>query len=155
MILRIRLLILFIFIATSSYAQFDSIFTSTNFKNATVIFQKALIPESIIKEIELNSGKKIQFADTGESWQASDNYTENGLAERKLLFFIETNSFDILYYKHGGRGVHKHCIVIINRGKTTEVKSLYVSQTIKTSNELMEALINKQYSEIDSNMCEW
>ena len=144
------LILLFFKEAVSQNLSFDEKF----FESASVFYKKSSIPGFIKKEFKKSSGYKIKMANPGKKYQASDVRSNPFLPTRRLICLIKAPSTYILFYEHGGRGKHKHCIVFKMDGRKVEkVISLSVSPMLPSYEELRAALLNNKYSELSQNSC--
>lgn len=157
--MRAILIILFLsFLGIVKGQKQDYMFSTNDFTNEKVYYKKSAIPYFIKRKIKQANGSKIRLANPGKKYRATDVVNNPLLPSRRLIFFIKTDKLNILYYEHGGRGKHEHCIIFIKdsiSGKFNHSVSLRIKQGTLSPEEIKNHLIENRYSELQDYDCQF
>ncbi|HYV90842.1 MAG TPA: hypothetical protein VE978_03630 [Chitinophagales bacterium] len=130
------------------------VFSDSTFKNAEISYKKSNVPSFVKRSIESACECKIKLANPNRKFNYSDTRWNPFLPERQLIFIVKLHDMYILNYIHGGLGTHVHCIILWTRGRKVEVvKSIWISQSIDTFEDLKASLLRNIYREVPPSYC--
>jgi hypothetical protein len=155
---NILMLLLLSFLGVVKGQEQDYMFSKKDFINEKVYYKKSAIPCFIKQKIKQANSGKIRLANPGKKYRSTDVVNNPLLPSRRLIFFIKTDKLNVLYYEHGGRGKHEHCIVLVKdsiSGKFNYPVSLVIKQGILSPEELKKHLIEGRYSELKNHSCKF
>jgi hypothetical protein len=141
--MRCLFILLFLLIGISNvYAQQLKL-NEKMFDNAKLYYKTSAIPTSFRHAFKAEFKEGVDMASAGGKYNATDNISNPLLPHRRLLFYVEATSIKLMYYEHGGRGKHRHCIVQANN-KIYSIDVAFSAYT--TFEELKKYLLQNGFS---------
>jgi hypothetical protein len=118
---------------------------------AKVSYNTIPVPYSFKKAFKAEYGEYVDIANAGAKYNATDVIYNPLLPRRRLIVFASSPNINILYYEHGGRGHHNHCIIQHNN----IMYSIDVAFTQCTTFEQLKKYLLQNNFKIDSIGCQY
>jgi hypothetical protein len=155
---NILILLFLTFLGVVKGQQQVYMFSEKDLINEKIYYKKIAIPCFIKRKIKRANGGKIRLANPVKKYRSTDVVNNPMLPCRRLIFYIKTDKLIMLYYEHGGRGKHEHCVVFVKdsiSGKFNYPVSLGIKQGILSPEELKKHLVEGRYSELKDHSCQF
>lgn len=155
---NILILLFLTFLGVVKGQQQVYMFSEKDLINEKIYYKKIAIPCFIKRKIKRANGGKIRLANPVKKYRSTDVVNNPMLPCRRLIFYIKTDKLIMLYYEHGGRGKHEHCVVFVKdsiSGKFNYPVSLGIKQGILSPEELKKHIVEGRYFELKDHSCQF
>lgn len=155
-ILGIKNILCFIFIFITVICNSQEIsFDKEYFMNSKIYYKTRFIPNTFYREIKKKYNIKFRLANPTHDFQQTDVVRNYFLKDRRLIFFIKNDEKCVLFYEHGGRGRHNHCLVfILKDDHVKDIMSIRMLKKISDVNDFIQEAINKKFIILQPNFCQ-